>query len=54
MALLVQLGIGTAADPPALADQIYDHPSGIAQLNVLDGERSGFPATEPTANQNGE
>jgi hypothetical protein len=49
-------------DPPApvhgtenqFADQIYDYPSGIAQLNVTDGERSGFSATKPAANQNRE
>ena len=43
-----------AADSPTFADQIYDHPSGIAQLNVTDGERSGFSATEPTTNENRE
>jgi hypothetical protein len=39
---------------PSFTDQIYDYPSGIAQLNVREGERSGFTATEPTTNPNGE
>jgi hypothetical protein len=43
-----------SAELPSFTDQIYDYPSGIAQLNVREGERSGFTATEPTTNPNGE
>jgi len=43
-----------AADSPTFADQIYDHPSAIAQLNVTDSERSGFSATKPASSQNRE
>ena len=43
-----------SADSAAFANQIYDHPSRIAQLNVSNGERSGFTTTQATTDQNGE
>ena len=42
------------AQAAVLAAEIHDHPAAVALLDVLDGQRHGFAAAQPAADQQGE